>query len=198
MKSSRGRKLLLAAAIGMAACSGQESAVVKPAGDGQPPAAVVAIRQPQNSLLRRKVVSHLERKKYRQALDLMNGTNREGLEREYVLAVNGLLGAGNDAFASGDYAAAARAFKEALTAYPPEPSLRHRISRDQKQIRACMEACVNRMMEQGLEEYRRGRLESAIRKWKALLAINPGHREAKKALDTATVQLQSLQNLKSM
>jgi len=197
MRNSGGRQFLLAAAIGLAACSGQESVLVKPAGDGQPPAAVVAKLQPQNLLLRRKVATLLERKKYRQALDLMNGKNREGLEREYVLAVNGLLGAGNDAFASGDYAAAARAFKEALTAYPPEPSLRHRVSHDQKQIRACMEACVNRMMEQGLEEYRRGRLERAIRKWKALLAINPGHREAKKALDTATVQLQALQNLQS-
>jgi len=54
------------------------------------------------------------------------------------------------------------------------------------------------MMEQGLEEYRRGSLESAIRKWKVLLTIRPGHQEAKKALDTATVQLQTLQGMKDM
>ena len=52
-------------------------------------------------------------------------------------------------------------------------------------------------MEQGLEEYRRGKLESAIKRWKELLAISPGHQEAKKALDTATVQLQTLQRIKN-
>ena len=188
-----GRLLFFAAAIGLAACSSQESALVR---DGQHPAAVVPKRQPQVSLLRRKVVTLLEKKNYRQAIELMNGRNREGLEREYILAVNGLLEAGNDAFSSGDYAAAARAFKGVLNAYPAEPSLRDRISHDPKRIKVLLEACVNRMMEQGLEEYRRGNLESAIRKWKALLAISPGHQEAKKALDTATVQLQTLQRMK--
>jgi len=189
---SGGRILLLAAVIGLAACSRQESALVR---DSQHPSAVIPKRQQQVSLLRKKVVSLLEKKNYRQAIELMNGKNREGLEREYVLALNGLLEAGNDAFSSGDYAAAARAFKGVLNAYPAEPSLRDRVSHDPKRIRALQEACLNRMMEQGLEEYRRGRLENAISKWKALLAISPGHQEARKALDTATVQLQSMKNM---
>jgi tetratricopeptide (TPR) repeat protein len=195
MKTSCGRILLLAATIGLAACSGRDGALIKPAGDGQNPASAVPKRSQQIPLLRRKVVALLEKKNYRQAIKLMNGKNREGLEREYILAVNGLLEVGNDAFSSEDYAAAARAFKEVLNAYPVEPSLRDRVSQDPKRIRALQEACVNRMMEQGLEEYRRGRLENAIRKWKALLAISPGHQEAKKALDTATVQLQSMKNM---
>jgi len=85
-----------------------------------------------------------------------------------------------------------------LNAYPVETSLRDRVSHDPKRIRTLLEACLNRMMEQGLEEYRRGSLESAISKWKALLAIRPGHQEARKSLDTATVQLQNLQNMKGM
>lgn len=192
-----GKTLLIAATIGLAACSGQESALVKPAREGQHPAAVVPKRQPQVSPLRKKVVSLLEKKNYRQSIELMNGKNRYGLDREYILAVNGLLGLGNDAFSADDYAAAARAFKGVLNAYPVEPSLRDRISHDPKQIRAFLQVCVNRMMEQGLEEYRRGRLESAIRMWKVLLAISPGHQEARKALDTATVQLQTLQSMKN-
>jgi hypothetical protein len=143
------------------------------------------------------VVSLLERKSYRQAIELMNGKSREGLEKEYVQALNGVLEGGDEAYASGDYGAAGRAFKVALNAYPAEPSLRDRVSHDPKQIRALLDTCVNRLMEQGLEEYRRGCLESAISKWKALLAIRPGHKEAKKALDTATVQLQELQNMKN-
>jgi hypothetical protein len=57
--------------------------------------------------------------------------------------------------------------------------------------------CVNRIMEQGFEKYRRDRLESAVRKWKVVLLISPGHQEAKKSIDTATVQLHALQNMKN-
>jgi len=59
-----------------------------------------------------------------------------------------------------------------------------------------METCANRLMEQGIVEYRRGRLESAIRKWKGVLTITPGHQQAKKSIDTATIQLQELKKLK--
>ena len=183
---------LLATVLGLPACSGQDSTLVKPAEMDQPSAVA------KKSLLRRKVVSLLERKHYRQALELMNGKSHDGLEKEYVTALNGQLEAGDDAFALGDYGAAAHAFKMALSAYPAEPALREQITRDSKQIRTSLDACVNRLMEQGLQEYRRGRLESAIRKWKMLLAVSPGHQEAKKALNTATVQLQALQNLKNM
>lgn len=192
---TRRRILFLALIIGLAACSSQKSAVVKPAGNTQHPAAATTKRQPQIPPLRKKVIALLEKKNYRQAVELMAGKNREGLEKEFVLALNGLLEAGNDAFSAGDYPAAGRAFKGALGAYPAEPALRDRISHDPKRIRALLETCLNRMMEQGLEEYRRGNLESAISKWKMLLAIRPGHKEAKKALDTATVQLQNMKNM---
>jgi outer membrane protein assembly factor BamD (BamD/ComL family) len=195
VRTNVSRILLLALTAGLAACSSQKTSLVKPAGESQQPAAAPK-RQSQIPPLRRKVVSLLEKKNYRQAIELMNGKNREGLEKEYVQALNGLLEAGNDAFSSGDYGAAGRSFKMALNAYPAEPPLRDRVSHEPKQIRALLDACVNRLMEQGLEEYRRGNLESAIGKWKALLAIRPGHKEAKKALDTATVQLQALQNMK--
>lgn len=197
MRTSGSRILFLAAVIGLAACASQERAVVKPVGHGQHPAAVASNRQ-QVSFLRRKVVSLLERKNYRQAIELMNDKTREGLEREYALAVNGLLEVGNDAYSSGDYAAAARTFKMVLNAYSVEPSLRDRVSHDPKRIRALLEVCMNRMMDQGLDEYRRGSLESAISKWKALLAVSPGHQEARKALETATVQLQTLQSMKGI
>jgi uncharacterized protein YcfL len=203
MRTSGALLISIAAAFGLAACSSQDTVLVKPAEVVQQPAVVqqpVIVEQkrlPQVSPLRRKVVVLLDKKHYRKAIDLMNGHYHEGLEKEYIQAINGLLKMGDDAFSLGDYETTAQAFKGVLTAYPVEPSLRERISHSPKQIKSCMDTCVNRMMDQGLEEYRRGRLESAIRKWKGLLAISPGHKEAKKALDTASVQLKSLQNLKN-
>jgi len=203
MKTGGALLVLHMAVLGMAACTSQDAALVKqselvqpPAAVVQQPATVVQKRQPQVSPLRRKALTLLEKKNYRQAVELMNGRYHEGLEKEYVLAINGLLEVGDDAFSLGDYETAAQTFKGVLNAYPVEPPLRERISHNPKHIRACMETCVNRMMEQGLEEYRRGRLKSAIRKWKVLLTISPGHEGAKKAIETATVQLQALQNLK--
>jgi len=189
--------ILLAAALGMSACSIWKGSVTGTAEVTPQPAAVVQKPQPQVSPLRRKAVSLLEKKNYRQAIELMNGRYQNGLEREYVLAINGHLEVGADAFSLGDYPSAAQTFKVVLNAYPPEPSLRERLSHDQKKIKILLDACTNRMMELGLDEYRRGRLESAIGKWKGVLAISPGHHEAKKSIDTATVQLQALQNLKS-
>jgi len=197
MRSSGPALILLAATFVLAACSSQDAVLLKPGEIVQQPATVVQKRQPQVSPLRRKVLALLEKKHYHQAIELMNGRYHEGLEKEYIQAINGLLEVGDSAFALGDFTTAAHAFKGVLTVYPVETSLRERISHNPKLIRSYMETCVNRMMEQGLEEYRRGRLESAIRKWKALLTINPGHKDAKQALNTATVQLQALQNLKN-
>lgn len=225
MRVSGALLISIATAVWLTSCSSQESARVKPSDVQQPfvsqpnpqpstaakpkpqspvtevtkpqqPAAAIQKRQPQLSPLRKKVISLLEKKSYRQAIELMSGKNREGMEREYVLAINGLLEVGDDAFSLGDYAAAARSFKGVLDAYPVEPSLKERISYTPKQIRAYLETCANRLMDQGLEEYRRGKLENAISKWKGVLMINPAHQEARKSLDTATVQLQALQKLK--
>jgi len=183
--------------FGLAACSGKEGTLIKPAGGAQQRTADMQKRQQQVSFLRRKVVSQLEKKNYRQAIELMNGRNHEGLEKEYIQALNGLLEEGDNAFSHGDYVVAARSFKTVLDAYPAAHSSRERLSHDPKQIRYNLEICINRLMEQGIEEYRRGRLENAIRKWKDVLTISPGHPQAKKSLDTATIQLQTLQNLKS-
>jgi len=196
MRTGGGLGILLAATIGLAACSSQESTLVKPPEVVQQPVDVPK-RQLQVSPLRRKVLSLLEKKHYRQVLELMNGKSHEGLEKEHLLAINGLLEVGDDAFSLGDYASAAHSFKAVLDAYPAESALRERVSRDPRQIRSCLESCANRMMEQGLEEYRRGRLENAISKWKVVLTISPGRQEARKALDTTTAQLKALQDLKT-
>jgi len=204
MKTNGALLMLLMAVLGLAACTSQDANVVKQAEVVQQPATVVQRpvtveqrRQPQVSPLRRKVLPLLEKKNYRQAVELMNGRYHDGLEKEYIQAINGLLEVGDDAFSLGDYENAAQTYNGVLNAYPVEPSLRERISHNPKKIRTCMETCVDRMMEQGLEEYRLGRLKSATRKWKVLLTISPGDEGAKKAIETATVQLQALQNLKN-
>jgi hypothetical protein len=183
---------------GITACSGQDKAVK----NAEPPPPAQTQQQQQQALLRKKVSALLEKGSYRRALELMGGRNHPGhpatgLEREYIAAIKGLIASGEESLARGEYAAAGQSFKCALDCYPVDPALRDRVRPEPRQIRAHLEDCSNRLMEQGLQEYRRGNLESAIRKWKGLIAFNAGHKEARKAIETATVQLRALQNMEN-
>ena len=185
---------LLLALAGMVACSGPDKAVM----NGEP----VSAQKQQQVLLRKKVAGLLEKRSYRRSLELMGGRNHSGypaagMEREYITAINGLLATAAESFSRGDYAAAGPSFRCALDSYPVDPALRDRVRWKPKQVRAQLEACSNRLMEQGLQEYRRGNLENAIRKWKGLIAFNAGDKEARKAIETATVQLRALQNMEN-
>jgi len=191
MSGARGLISLLLALAGLVACSGQEKAVI-PVGESR--------AGQQQAILRNKVAALLEKKNYRRAIELMTDGHQPGspparMGREYVAAINGLAAAGEESLSRGDYAVAGQSFKLALESYPTEPSLRERMMRDPKQLKKQMDTCSNRLMEQGLMEYRRGNMENAIRKWKELVAFDPGHHEAKKALETATAQLRALQKM---
>ncbi len=184
---------LLLALAGMIACSAQSKTVMN--GDSPP-------QSQQQVLLRKKVSALLEKGSYRRALELMGGRNHPphpvaGMGREYVTAINGLIAAGNEFFSQGEYAAAGQSFKCALESYPVDPALRDKVQREPKRIREHLEDCSNRLMEEGLQEYRRGNLENAIRKWKEVLAFDAGHKEARKAIETATVQLRALQKMEN-
>jgi tetratricopeptide (TPR) repeat protein len=157
----------------------------------------------QQTLFRKKIASLLEKRSYRRAIELMSGGNQPGspaagMGREYITAINGLITVGEEFLSRGDYAVAGQSFKWALESYPVEPSLRDRIRLDPKQLKKQMDTCSSRLMEQGLMEYRRGNLENATRKWKEIIAFDPGHKEAKKAIETATAQLRTLQNMEKL
>jgi hypothetical protein len=182
---------LLLALAAMVACSSQEKAIVQ---SGETPA------NQQQAVLRKKVAALLEKKSYHRAIELMGGrshpgTPAAGMEREYLMAINGLITAGEDSLSQGDYAVAGQSFRWVLDSYPVEPSLRGKVRRDPKQVRKQLETCASRLMEQGLMEYRNGNLENAINRWKEIIAFDTGHKEAKKAIETATVQLRALQNM---
>jgi hypothetical protein len=180
--------LMLAA---MVACSGPEKAVMQ--------GTEISYDQ-QQAILRKKVALLLEKKSYRRAIELMSdrkhpGSPAAGVEKEYLLALNGLIAAGEEALSHGDHTVAGQSFRLALDSYPGQPSLREKVRQNQLQLRKQLETCANRLLEQGLMEYRSDNLDNAIRKWKEILVFDPGHKEALKAIETATVQLRVLQDM---
>lgn len=157
-------------------------------------------KQLQASTLKRRVTALLEKRNYHRAMEIMSAKSTpgfpvKGLDKEYIHAVNGLIELGDEFFSRGDYSIAGRYFKRALDSYPMEPALREKIRYGNKQLKANIDICCGKLMEHGLLEYRRGNLESAIGKWKGLLAINPGHNDARKAVETATTQLHALRKI---
>lgn len=141
----------------------------------------------------------MEQKKYGEALDQMRedgaGRPRRGLERDFVTALNKLLEKGEQEMRVNNCGAAGGSFKRVLSDYPVDPALQEKMRWNQTQISEKIETCSAKLMEQGLQEYRKGDLNGAIRTWKKLVSFNPGYQGAQKALDTATMQVRTLQSL---
>jgi outer membrane protein assembly factor BamD (BamD/ComL family) len=53
-----------------------------------------------------------------------------------------------------------------------------------------------RLSQQALDEYRKGNLASAISIWKSILAFDPDNPAVVKAINTATIQLKNLEQIK--
>lgn len=152
------------------------------------------------AVLRKKVNPLLKKKHYRRALELVCERHQanqplDGMEKEYIAAVNGLLEIGEDAMSSSDYGFAGQNFRTVLDAYPAESKLVGKIKSSEKVLKAHLETCSNELMEQGLEQYRRGELEKAIKTWKTIIAFSADHKGAEKAIATATVQEKSLNEM---
>ncbi len=152
--------------------------------------------------IKQKVKYLLERKSYLQALSLIDREVKKGLpetyfEKEYLVAINGLIDSGEGLLLKGDYEQAGRLFGKALQDYPKKKSLRAKVKSTPESIVSNIEICSERLMERGLLEYRDGNLGNAIRIWKKILIFNPDYDEAGKAVETTTIQLKNLKSIET-
>ena len=191
MRSTSWLISLLMVLTGMVACSSHEKTVMP--GEG------ISAEQ-QQALLRKKVTALLEKSSYRRAIELMSsrnnpGTPAAGMDREYLMAIKGLIATGEESLARGDYADAGQSFRLVLDFYPVHSSLRGKVNRGPTQVRNQLDTSADRLMEQGLIEYRSGHLQNAINKWKGITVFDAGNKEAIKAIETATIQLRALEKI---
>lgn len=70
--------------------------------------------------------------------------------------------------------------------------LAKRLSFPESELQALLVECRGSLEKKGLEKYRAGDLEGAIAMWERLLAFDPGNEEIKKAIETASVQLEGM------
>ncbi len=115
------------------------------------------------------------------------------LLRYYLNAAEDILDTADNTFDKGEFAVSGRAYAALLRNYPHFQEISRNLSFDGKYLQARLTECSDRLCERALTQYRQGNLTAAISLWKNILEFEPENAGVKKAIDTASTQLENLQ-----
>lgn len=144
--------------------------------------------------------SLMQEGKYEQALEHFasawkSAPDHPGVEENFPAALEGLKKSGDEAQRQGKPGEAGKRYAAAMR-FLTHPALKGRsLSFTRADLKSRIDKLSGILMEQGLENYRQGRLEAAIAQWRQILAYDPSHEEAAKSVRTATTQLENLKKL---
>jgi tetratricopeptide (TPR) repeat protein len=113
----------------------------------------------------------------------------------YSEAINGFIDRGSSRMKLKEYGLAGISFRKALDYYPSEKNIAKKIKLSKQKLLKNIGKCSNTLMEAGLLKYRAGQIEESIAIWNRIILFDPRNVEARKALDTATIQLENLRKL---
>jgi tetratricopeptide (TPR) repeat protein len=150
-----------------------------------------------DAVVRKMVAALIQDGDYTKAVDLIKvelekGKHEITYEGLYIASINGLIENGMKYYADGDYGHAGITFTKAIENYPSSRSLMVRIKNSPEEIRSYIKTLTERLMEEGLKEYRNGNLGDAISTWRKIIEYLPNHSEANKMIDITTVQMKNL------
>lgn len=145
--------------------------------------------------LRPQIRSRLERREFLKALRMMQrevnlGLSESNLAEEYALALRGGMNYSDELSEKGKYSECGVYARQLLSLYPRNSPDLSGVSAEQ--IRQRMNSCSDQLMARGLAAYRAGQMQEAIDSWRALLVFDPERTEARKAIDTSSIQLRNL------
>jgi tetratricopeptide (TPR) repeat protein len=149
----------------------------------------------QLQILQPQIRSLLKRREFLKSLRLMqqevnSGLSASSLAEEYSLALRGGMNYSEELSKKGEFSECGIYSRQLLNLYPR--SLPAFSGVPAEQIRQRMNFCSDQLMARGLASYRAGQMQEAINFWTALLVFNPERTEAKKAIDTCSIQLRNL------
>ena len=151
---------------------------------------------------RQRLRRHVEAGEFLTALHYLDSGDRSANEAAelaeiYSRTVNGAIHQGQSRLAANKPGKAGLLFRAALTHYPETPRLADEIALTPGQIESRIAVCAEKLMEQGLTVYRKGRLHQAIQVWQKILVFDPHHKESQNAIRTAHTQLNNLKKIES-
>jgi tetratricopeptide (TPR) repeat protein len=144
---------------------------------------------------------HLALGDYQKALDVYAAAYadlpRSALLRErYIGAGEQIKSAIDAAFQRQDFAEAGRSYTVLLKSGVLGKDFSRELSFDGESLNRRIRECSKGILETGLVQYREGKLDGAISVWKKVFVFDPDNKEVKNAIETATIQLQNLKNIR--
>jgi tetratricopeptide (TPR) repeat protein len=118
-------------------------------------------------------------------------------EKEYTIEINDLIRSAEKYLEKGEFEKSGIAFRNVLDNYPKEQSQRSRIRSSKESIESFIGTCSKELMGQGLLKYRNGNLAGAIETWKKILLFDPDYHDARRAIETASIQLRNIKAIKT-
>lgn len=114
---------------------------------------------------------------------------------DYPFVINGAVDVADALRSRGELSGAGKIYRLVVEAYPRTPALSAQVKRSREQLLEDIRSCAERMMDSGIAEYRRGRMEEALALWQNILAFDPKNAGARQAVDTARRQMDTLRSL---
>jgi tetratricopeptide (TPR) repeat protein len=118
------------------------------------------------------------------------------VRRSYTKAIKAFKKDADEAFERKDFASAGRAYEILRRNYSHFPDMKPPLPWGIKFLKSRMQKCKIFLYEKALDQYRSGNLSDATVIWKSILEFDPEDAEIQKAVDTATVQLRNLGQMK--
>jgi tetratricopeptide (TPR) repeat protein len=118
-----------------------------------------------------------------------DGSLRSG----YRAALEEAKKAADHAYEKGDYASSGRTYSLVRKHYSSAAASGGGLSFAKQQLDERLCQCRDRLSLEAVQLYRTGNLKSAITVWKDILSFDPDDADARKAVETAAIQLKTLQ-----
>ncbi len=138
--------------------------------------------------------------KYRRALEIYSNAydrhHLKGLKQGYARMGEQVVNAADTAYQKNEFAEAGSIFRVLFESGITTRDFAQSLTFDDDYLAKHIKACSKALMDIGLMKYREEKLDEAIAVWKKILAFDLDDRAARSAIDTATVQLQQLKNMK--
>ncbi len=138
--------------------------------------------------------------KYRSALEIYSSAydkyHLRGMRQGYARMGEQIILAADTAYQKKDFAEAGSIYRSLFESGITTRDFAQSLSFEDDYLNRQIKACSKALMEIGLMKYREERLDEAIAIWKKILAFDLDNKNVRSAIDTATVQLHQLKNLK--
>lgn len=134
---------------------------------------------------------------YQQAINIYsNECHRKPRDSQllltYAKSLDGIRSTADSAFAKREFADAGRIYSLLQRNYAKFSHVVQLISFDDSYLESRLSYCKKSLSLQGFQEYRAGRLDSALLSWQGVLDIDPNNRDIREAMKTAKRQKNNL------